>query len=66
MLSIMNAAEIIEEIQRLPGSEQGKVVEFVEGLKSVKRVRYIDSATVEDTADKVFLEHAPLFKKLAQ
>lgn len=29
MLHIMNAAEIIEEIQRLPEKERGKVVEFV-------------------------------------
>lgn len=29
MLHLMNAAEIIEEIQRLPEEERGKVVEFV-------------------------------------
>jgi hypothetical protein len=62
----MNAAEIIEEIARLPETEQGKVVEFVEALKGAKQVRYIDSAVVETTADQVFGEHAPLFEKLAQ
>lgn len=62
----MNAAEIIQEITRLPDDEQGKVVEFVEALKGAKQVRYIDSAAVEETADKVFSEHAPLFEKLAQ
>ena len=66
MLSNMNAAEIIQEITHLPEAEQGKVVEFVETLKSTKSVRYIDSASVEKTADKVFREHAPLFEKLAQ
>jgi hypothetical protein len=38
----------------------------VEALKGTKQVRYIDSAVVEKTADKVFREHAPLFEKLAQ
>jgi len=32
MFNSMNAAQIIEEIQRLPGNEQGKVVEFVRQL----------------------------------
>ena len=50
----MNAAEIIQEIAHLPEAEQGKVVEFVETLKGTKSVRYIDSASVEKTADKVF------------
>lgn len=62
----MNAAEIIQEIERLPESEKGKVVEFLEALKGTKQVRYIDSTVVEETADKVFREHAPLFEKLAQ
>ena len=66
MLLHMNAAEIIQEITRLPENEQGKVVEFVEALKGSKQVRYIDSHVVEKTADKVFGEHAPLFEKLAQ
>ena len=66
MLMNMNAAEIIQEITRLPETEQGKVVEFVEALKGSKQVRYIDSNVVEKTADKVFGEHAPLFEKLAQ
>ena len=62
----MNAVKIIEEINRLPETEKGKVVEFVETLRAPKTVRYIDSAVVEKTADKVFREHAPLFEKLAQ
>ena len=62
----MNAAEIIQEIERLPDTEKGKVVKFVETLKSTKQVHYIDSTAVEKTADKVFREHAPLFEKLAQ
>ena len=62
----MNAAEIIQEIAHLPEAEQGKVVEFVKGLKSTKAVRYIDSTSVEKTADQMFRKHAPLFEKLAQ
>ena len=66
MLMNMNAAEIIQEISHLPEVEQGKVVEFVEALKSAKSVRYIDSGSVEKAADKGFREHAPLLEKLAQ
>jgi len=62
----MNVADLIQEIERLPVTEKVKVVEFVEALKGTKQVRYIDSAVVEKTADKVFREHAPLFEKLAQ
>ena len=62
----MNAAEIIQEIAHLPENEKGKVFAFVEALKGAKQVRYLDSAVVEKTADKVFREHAPLFEKLAQ
>jgi pyruvoyl-dependent arginine decarboxylase (PvlArgDC) len=61
-----DAAEIIQEIERLPELERGKVVEFVEGLKSTKQIRYIDSSVVEQTGDQVLREHAPLFKKLAE
>ena len=35
----MNAAKIIQEIARLPKDEQGKVVEFVEALKTPQQVR---------------------------
>ena len=61
-----DAAEIIQEIERLPELERGKVVEFVEGLKSTKQIRYIDRSVVEQTGDQVLREHAPLFKKLAE
>jgi hypothetical protein len=41
MLNSMNAAEIIEEIQRLPGNEQGKVVEFVRHLPNAETIAAI-------------------------
>ena len=66
MLINVNAVKIIEEINRLPDTEKGKVVEFVEALRASKKIRYIDSADVEKTADEVFRAHAPLFEKLAQ
>ena len=65
----MNAAEIIQEITRLPEDEQGKVVEFVEELRSLKNVkspRYVDRKVFKAAAEKVFSEHAPLLKKLAR
>jgi hypothetical protein len=56
MLSIMNAAEIIEEIQRLSGSEQGKVVEFVRHLPNAETVAAIHEP----------LEEGRLFKSAAE
>jgi len=66
---IMNAAEIIQEIERLPEEERGKVVEFMEelrSLKNVKRVRHVDAKVFKTTAEKVFREHAPVLEKLAR
>lgn len=62
----MDAAKIIEEIILLPEDEQGKVVEFVEGLKQIKTIRYVDEASFKKIAEKVFDDHVPLFEKLAQ
>jgi len=36
ILCLMNAAEIIEEIARLPDNEKGKVVEFVRHLPNAE------------------------------
>jgi hypothetical protein len=38
VINAMNAAEIIDEIQRLPGNEQGKVVEFVRHLPNAETI----------------------------
>jgi len=65
----MKAEQIIKEIQCLPEDEMGRVVEFVEELRSfknVKRTRHVDPKVFKATAEKVFREHAPLLKKLAQ
>jgi molybdopterin synthase catalytic subunit len=65
----MDAAQIIEEIRLLPEDEMGRVVEFVEELRSAKSgktARHIDAETFEATAEKVFRDHAPLFEKLAR
>ena len=44
MLGPMNAAEIIEEIARLPESEKGKVVEFVRKLPNAETLEAINEA----------------------
>jgi len=35
-------------------------------VKNVKRTRHVDPKVFKETAEKVFREHAPLLKKLAQ
>lgn len=47
MLAFMNAAEIIEEIARLPENEKGKVVEFVRHLPNAETVEAINES-IED------------------
>lgn len=42
MLTSMNAAEIIEEIERLPEGEKGKVVEFVRQLPNAETIEAIN------------------------
>ncbi len=41
----MNAAKIIEEIERLPESEKGKVVEFVRHLPNAETLEAINEPT---------------------
>lgn len=57
----MNVIEIMEEIKRLPKDDKNKLVDFMR-LES----RYADDETVRAAGEKVFSEHADLFKKLAQ
>jgi len=42
MLRLMNAAEIIDEIARLPENEKGKVVEFVRHLPNAATIEAIN------------------------
>lgn len=41
----MNAAEIIEEIARLPEHEMGKIVDFVRHLPNAETVEAINEST---------------------
>jgi hypothetical protein len=52
MLDTMNAAEIIDEIQRLPGNEQGKVVEFVRHLPNAETIAAIHEPLEEGRSFK--------------
>ena len=52
MLNPMNAAEIIDEIQRLPGNEQGKVVEFVRHLPNAETIAAIHKPLEEGRSFK--------------
>lgn len=57
---IMNAAEIIEEITRLPEEERGKVVEFLRHLPNAETVEAINEPTENlprfDSVEDLFAE----------
>jgi hypothetical protein len=65
----MSAAEIIEQIKRLPPEDKRAVKDFVnseENAASPSSVEYIDRSALERTAQEIFKEHKELFRKLAQ
>ncbi len=63
MLTNMNAAEIIEEIQRLPESEKGKVVDFMRHLPNEETLAAMEEAKHPEKLEK-FDSAADMFKKL--
>ena len=48
----MNAAEIIEEITRLPESERGKVIDFMRHLPNAETIAAINEPLEEDRSFK--------------
>ena len=67
----MSAAEIIEQIKALPPEERLQVVSFVrtvaeEASSENSGVRYVDDRTFDAAVERVFEQHAELFKKLAE
>lgn len=67
----MSATQVIDEIKNLPRKEQEVVIAFVEKLQSdistePKPTRYMDPARAKAISEKIFTEHAGLFRKLAQ
>lgn len=67
----MSAIQVIDEIRSLPRAEQEVVIAFVEKLQSEisverEQVRYMDPAKAKAISEKIFTDHAELFRKLAQ
>lgn len=63
----MSAAEVIELIKKLPPEEKAAVIAFVRSAEAEPTgPRHVDSPTFSAAADKVFLHHRELFRKLAQ
>ena len=67
----MSAVEIIEELRKLPVSEQERVLAFLRETHSASRepgagARYANDADFEESAQKVMQEHAGLLRRLAQ
>lgn len=63
MLEIMNAAEIIQEIERLPEEEKGKVVDFMRHLPNEETLAAMKEAKHPEKLEK-FDSAADMFKKL--
>jgi hypothetical protein len=67
----MSAAEIIEEIRKLPVSEQEQIRAFLEQARREREpedrsVRYASDAEFDQAAKNVLRDHAELFRRLAQ
>lgn len=67
----MSTAQVIDEIRNLPRKEQEVIIAFVEKLQSeisteLKKARYMDPAKAKAISEKIFTDHAELFRKLAQ
>ena len=65
----MSAAEVIEQIQKLPALEQQKVAEFLRRLQSGTQPDGTEGVVSDEfrrIADEVFTKNAELFRKLAQ
>jgi hypothetical protein len=62
----MSAADIIEQIKRLPLDEQRQVKDFLISNKEGEDVKYADQATFKKAADEVFAKYDNLLRKLAQ
>ena len=63
MLEIMNAAELIQEIERLPEEEKGKVVDFMRHLPNEETLAAMEEAKHPEKLEK-FDSAADMFKKL--
>ena len=65
----MSAAEIIEQIKRLPPEEKQAVKEYLTSdanSADQSKDQTIDRRDLERTAREIFKEHEQLFRKLAQ
>lgn len=66
----MSAAEVIEEIKKLPRAEQLKVTAFVHAAESAGVLASDSKGEVSEDfkrmADEMFTTNAELFRKLAQ
>lgn len=63
----MSAGDIIREIEALPPEERRIIRDYLLQSESKQdQVRRMDVAKAEAIAERVFTEHAELFKKLAQ
>ena len=65
----MSAAEVIDQIQKLPPQEQQKVADFVRRMQTETKPSGKSEEVSEEfkrVADEVFTKNAELFRKLAK
>ncbi len=66
MLRNMTARVVIEQIKALPPEEQAKVIDFLEEVKAVGRVRTMKPEMFEESSQRVFDRHSELMQKLSR
>jgi len=67
----MSAADVIDQLKKLPVREQAEVFRFLGGqlratLGTPPQVQYADDAEFEAAMEKVLAENAGLMRRLAQ
>lgn len=65
-MNSMNAHELIDQIKAMPPEEQAKVIDFIEEVKALQRVKYADDKSFAEASQWAFNEHAELMRKLSQ
>ena len=66
MLRNMTARVVIEQIKALPPEEQAKVIDYLEEVKAVGRVRTMKPEMFDESSQRVFDRHSELMQKLSR
>lgn len=62
----MSSSEVIEQIKSLDPQERAKVLDHLLEYEAAQKSVYLDDQSFERAADRVFVRHAELLRKLAE